>query len=265
MSIQSDIHLLVIAGICLVIFLLLFIIIFVVLYRQRQALLIKKNEQIQYEFQQTLLQSQLEMQEQTLQKISEEIHDNIGQALSLAKLHLNTIESPLPPEADTKMNGARQLVSKAIQDLRDISRSFNTDNIQALGLVAAIEQELDLIRRTGKYTLSFVQEGNLFRLPPQQELIIFRVVQECFQNIIKHADARQIDVLILFKAGQMEITVRDDGKGFALHPTEELGPGNGLGIRNMNARVKLIGGQVDIDSQPGSGTTIRILIPQTEA
>ncbi len=263
MPLTGDIKLLVIAGICLVIFLLLFIIVFVILYRQRQDLLVKRNEQIRSEYNQTLLQSQLEIQEQTLKKISEEIHDNIGQVLSLAKLHLNTIETPLEKEAETKMISAKKLVSKAIQDLRDISHSFNTENIQALGLNRAMEEELEMIRRTGKYSVAMRQEGTLFRLPPQHELILFRVVQECLQNIIKHAEANCIEILAQYDPVGLTIFVSDDGKGFLVNEQDEVLPTKGLGIRNMNARVSHIGGSVLIDSSPGKGTTILIKIPRT--
>lgn len=263
MPLTGDIKLLVIAGICLVIFLLLFIIVFVILYRQRQDLLVKRNEQIRSEYNQTLLQSQLEIQEQTLKKISEEIHDNIGQVLSLAKLHLNTIDTPLEQEAETKMISAKKLVSKAIQDLRDISHSFNTENIQALGLSRAMEEELEMIRRTGKYTVSMRQEGTLFRLPPQHELILFRVVQECLQNIIKHAEANCIEIMAQYDQAGLSIFVRDDGKGFLVNDQDQLLPTQGLGIRNMNARVSHIGGSVTIESSPGKGTTILIKAPGT--
>jgi signal transduction histidine kinase len=96
-------------------------------------------------FQQTLLQSQLEIQEQTLKNISQEIHDNIGQALTLVKLNLNTMDFDLNEQSNQKIITSKELISKAINDLRDLSRSLNTDIIADLGLQNAIEQELILV------------------------------------------------------------------------------------------------------------------------
>lgn len=217
---------------------------------------------MQSKFSQTLLQTQLEIQEQTLKNISQEIHDNIGQALSLAKLNLNTMPE-MPDEAlQQKLVNSKQLVSKAITDLRDLSRSLDTDYVQEMGLQRAIEYELEMIRKTGTMDTTLAVEGTLFRLDKQKELILFRIVQETFNNILKHAGAKSIMVNIGYAPDSFNLTIKDDGKGMNLQPlSEEKNTNFGLGIRNMHSRAKLIGADFSMISNPGEGTEVRINLP----
>src|SRR5215217_789660 len=108
-------------------------------------------QMIQTRFEQEILLAQLEIQEQTLKNISQEIHDNIGQVLSLAKLHINTMSYDDPKGLHDKINDSKHLITKAIQDLRDLSKSLNTDYVTELGLIKSVEYELELIQKTGSY------------------------------------------------------------------------------------------------------------------
>src|SRR5690606_6033411 len=123
--------------------------------------------------------TQLEIQEQTLKNISQEIHDNIGQALTLAKLNLNAVMAE-DTQLQEKILNSKELVSKAITDLRDLSHSLDTDYVLEMGLQRSIEYELELIRKTGIVRTDLHVEGNLQRLERQKELILFRIVQESF-------------------------------------------------------------------------------------
>src|SRR5687767_7853237 len=173
------------------VFLLLgfFLVSFVVFHNRKQ----KKNKKEKHQLEQELLRTQLEIQEQTLQTISQEIHDNIGQALSLVKLNLNTIDIGNESELLGKISDSLTLVSKAIQDLRDISKSLNTDNIVSIGLIRAIEYELEMIRKAG-FLIKKEVRGTIRKMDPQKELILFRIIQETLNNIIKHADAKSITI-----------------------------------------------------------------------
>ena len=212
-------------------------------------------------FQQTLLQTQLEIQEQTLKNISQEIHDNIGQALSLAKLNLNTMPTTNDEVLQQKILNSKELISKAIVDLRDLSRSLDTDYVQEMGLQRAIEYELEMIRKTGTVETSMIVEGSLFRLEKQKELILFRSVQETFNNILKHASAKSINVNINYDAADFTLIIKDDGKGVNLQPLSEGETNNfGLGIRNMHSRAKLIGADFNMNSKIGEGTEVKIIL-----
>lgn len=224
-------------------------------------MLIEKNEQ-ENQQKNELLRAQTEIQEQTFKNISQEIHDNIGQALTLAKLNLNTM---LPQENEQlceKILNSKDLVSKAIADLRDLSRSLDTDYIKEMGLQRAIEYELEMLQKTGTIGTFLHVEGTMVRLDKQKELILFRIIQETFHNIIKHAEATQLEVSIQYKPSELEMLIADNGKGLDLTPLSEANnPEFGLGIRNMHSRAKLIGAVFEMKSILEKGTQVKILLP----
>ena len=232
-----------------------------ILYYNRRKKHLQEKRVLEINFQQTLLQTQLEIQEQTLKNISQEIHDNIGQALSLAKLNLNTMPPTNDEALQQKILNSKELVSKAITDLRDLSRSLDTDYVQEMGLQRAIEYELEMIRKTGIIETNLFVEGSMFRLQKQNELILFRIVQETLNNILKHANAKSINVNINY-SNAFTLIIKDDGKGLNLDPlSEEKNNNFGLGIRNMHSRAKLIGADFSLTSQPGQGTEVKIVLP----
>jgi two-component system, NarL family, sensor kinase len=209
-----------------------------------------------------LLKTQLELQEQTLQRISQEIHDNIGQALTFVKLNINTIDLYKMEETQNKLTESKELITKAIQDLRNVAKTINTDFIKEAGLAACIEYQLHFLEKTGLYTTRFYMSEAWCKSLPDTELVLFRVVQELLNNIVKHAEATIIEVKLECISGKLLITVGDNGKGFL--PSEQvLTDGEkGLGLGNMNRRIAIIQGKVLIDSTPGSGTTVMIEAPQ---
>lgn len=238
-----------------------FVIFFLLMYMRRKTRNTLEKQQLQAQFQQEMLRSQLEIQEQTLKIISQEIHDNIGQVLSLAKLNLNTIDLTKQEALKEKIFDSKTLVSKAIQDLRDLSKTMNTDNIEAIGLLRALEYEIQMIRKAG-IAATLNVDGRTIRLEPQKELIVFRIVQETVNNIIKHAEANAIDISVTYSDGEIKLTVTDDGKGFDLTLlNEDNNTGVGLGIRNMHNRAKLIGADFSMSSTVEKGTVVSIIVP----
>lgn len=236
-----------------------FVIFFLVMYLRRKNKNILEKRQLQSQFQQELLQTQLEIQEQTLKNISQEIHDNIGQVLSLAKLNLNRMDPSKPTDLEEKIRDSKNLVGKAIQDLRDLSKTLNTDNIASIGLLKAIEYELEMIRKTGSHETAVTQKGNITRLDGQKELILFRIVQEVLNNILKHAEAKKISVDAIYNNNYLEMQIEDDGKGFDLNGLSEQD--RGIGIHNMSNRAKMIGAEFKINSTIGKGTEIKLIVP----
>jgi two-component system, NarL family, sensor kinase len=230
---------------------------FVKQYQRRKYMHIQEKQFLQSQFSQTLLQSQLEIQEQTLKNISQEIHDNVGQVLSLAKLNLATSQSL----HDEKVTASQQLVSKAIQDLRDLSRSLDTDYVAQMGLLRSVEYELEMIQKTGTLQTKLNVEGSLYKFDKQKELILFRIVQEILHNIIKHAGASAVSVQFMYTDDALKLTVIDDGKGFDLSPlNDDNNSAFGLGIRNMHNRAKLMGAEFSMHSKKGEGTTATLLL-----
>ncbi len=214
-------------------------------------------------FEKELLNSQLEIQEQTLKNISQEIHDNIGQALTLAKLNLNMMSLENPVQLVQKIGNSKELVSKAINDLRDLSRSLNTDYVEEMGLLRSVEYELEMISKSGTLQTQLQITGQVYRFDRQKELITFRIVQEVLNNIVKHARADSIEVRANYTGDKMELIITDDGEGVDLSPLNRNDhSGFGLGIRNMHNRASLIGADFKIMSTIGKGTSVHLILPK---
>lgn len=203
-----------------------------------------------------------EKKKMALQDISREIHDNIGQTLSLAKLNLHTIQKPAEGRTEKKLEDTLQLVAKAIQDLRELSNKLHSDNITEFNIVETIRNELDTIARIGHYTTNLKVTGKIYPLNPQTGLILHRISQEILNNIIKHSGATAIVAKINYEPQQFSFTITDNGKGLDCEDFLL----KGQGIRNMHSRAKLLGGQAIIDSGSGvdQGTSVTISLPHQE-
>ena len=239
-----------------VLLLISIIIITAVLYYNKRKKFAEEKQLMKTIFDQELLQTQIEIQEQTLSNISQEIHDNIGQVLSLAKLNLNTIPTHVEDDVLAKISKTKELISKAISDLRDLSRSMHGDRIAELGLKDAIESELAILQNTGQYKTFFNLSGNYYKLARQNEIVIFRMLQESINNSIKHANAKNITVEMHYQPHNFQLWISDDGNGFdtGLQSTAATG----IGLKSMRNRAALIGGDLTIESSPFTGTTISI-------
>lgn len=238
-----------------------FILVIISAHQQKQRKYGLEKAALKAQYQESLLQSQIEIQEQTLKNISQEIHDNIGQTLSLAKLNLNTVKMHDPENAVEKIASSKELVSKAILDLRSLSKTMHTDTILHAGLLKALEIELQIISRSADIHTALQVTGTPFNLDPQKELIIFRTIQEAFNNVIKHSGAQSVSIEVIYNHTRMEITVADNGSGFDPNAVtiEKVG---GSGLRNMKNRMQLIGGSLNIRPNHPNGTKVQIVIPK---
>lgn len=255
-EVPQNIKTLILSAAMIFIALAVFIIFIVLLFNRRRNKLISDKTALQALHSQALLQTQLEIQEQTLKTISQEIHDNVGQVLSLAKLNLNTLDLDTGSSREEKIDKSIQLVSKAINDLRDLSRSLNGDKIADLGLRDAIDNELKIIQNTGVLQTSLTIDGLPYPLQSQQEMVIFRIVQESLNNAVKHSKAKNINILIEYRPSHCSITIADDGKGFDANLLEATQ--SGIGLKNMQNRASLINAYFSIESAPGKGTKLFI-------
>jgi signal transduction histidine kinase len=247
----------VIIGTVLVLFFLVFFYLLITQMHRRRMLHKKEMLDLKTQYEQTILQAQLEIQEQTFRNISQEIHDNIGQVLSLAKLNLNTFGSDPTEE---KVAITEELLSKAITDLRDLSKSLNTEKISDIGLVAAIGHELNIIKKAVHLETELAYNSTAVHLNPEQTIVVFRMMQESFNNILKHAKATLLCVKIDAQKEGLYITITDNGIGFDI---EKLNSHEtGIGLKSMKQRAELIGGNVNITSRPQEGTVINISILQ---
>ncbi|HNP21655.1 MAG TPA: ATP-binding protein [Panacibacter sp.] len=240
-------------GTFLIIFFLFFFYLFFIQMQRRRSIHQQEVLALKTRYEKTIMESQLEIQEQTFRNISQEIHDNIGQVLSLAKLNLNTV---MAEQFSDKIQLTEELLGKAINDLRDISKSLNPEKIADIGLVNAIRNELQVISRAAKIRTEFICEEDDLGLKNETAIIIFRMIQEILNNIIRHARAKYVTVAIEKSAMQTLIEVRDDGSGFDVEKLKSTE--TGIGLKSIQQRCSLINAAFTIDSKTGEGTTIRI-------
>lgn len=247
----------IIASIILVI-IVVFSLLFFLLYIKKKTTLHQQNQNMKIAFQQELLQTQIEIQEETFAYISEEIHDNIGQVLSFLKLNLTANASNSKEELMEKIEGSQEIVTQVIKDVRALSKSLSYEHLKQFGLVETIKYEMERIKQTGLYETTFSVFGTPFSFPDQNNLLIFRIFQECLNNVIKHSSAKEIDIAIAYKDKHAELMIKDNGIGF----NQELNlKTDGAGLRNMKKRANLLSANVDIATEPGKGTRITLIIP----
>lgn len=249
-----------IAGICFIVLLFIcFIVSIVYKYQQKQNAHLKDIEAIKVSHQNTLLQSQLEIQEQTFQNISREIHDNIGQKLTLAKLHLNTFDTEDRNKATRQVQDSIHIIGDVIKDLSDLSHSLSSEIILNNGIIKALEYEEDQLRKSGLYEIHFTTSGNPVYLESNTELVLFRIVQEVLNNIVKHASASVIRIHLHYHEACLSIKINDNGRGFQVPENMK-----GTGLQNIKKRTSLLNGDLQISSNENTGTEIQIKIPLYE-
>jgi two-component system, NarL family, sensor kinase len=257
---SAEIIKIIIAGAITFVPLIVLVIAFLIIYRKRQREYAMEKEQLKLSYERELLKTRLEIQEQTFRNISQEIHDNIGQVLSLAKLNISTMDVSRTAVLEQKISDSKKLISQAIYDLRNLSHGLSTDYIADQGLTRAIGHELEMIKKSGGFETVFLTDGSSYSLDKQKELIIYRIIQETLNNIIKHSVAQKIIIYLLYRPDEFTINISDNGKGFDLTPLNN-NASSGLGIKNMHSRAQMIGAGFQISSTLGKGTDVNISVP----
>ncbi len=228
--------------------------------RQKQA---QELIRLKEEYQQEVLRSQLEIQESTMKTIAQELHDNIGQSLTVIKLWMSIAPISADHEAYEGVQNSKEMLHKAIRDMADLTKSLHTDRISDIGLSEAIRFDLNAIRRTGLLNIDYDTEGEEFHFTDQKAIFIFRIYQEMMNNLIKHAQATHVNVSVIYSGNDtFVLTIQDDGVGFDVKQKKESTSGSsGLGLKSMRNRAQLIGADLSIQSEPGKGTTVVVKVP----
>ncbi|MBS1627990.1 MAG: hypothetical protein JSR09_04070 [Bacteroidetes bacterium] len=224
-------------------------------YRKRKKNMEEEHDKIKKKFQQQLLQSQLEIQEQTFNAISQEIHDNVGQILSLAKVQMNIAEEQ-QKSSSTLLKDAKENITRALDDLRDIAKSLSTDRVEKLDFLQILKNEVERLNRIKKIKCNLTIAGASREIGNKHKLISFRIIQESINNILKHARASEINIAISFTEKELNTIVTDNGIGFNTTLSNK-----GLGLQNIIKRAELIGGNASIKSEINKGTSVTINIP----
>jgi two-component system, NarL family, sensor kinase len=247
-EVESPIIPLIFAGIFLAAIMTTFVIAMVVLHRQRQVQNKQKLDFIKSEHEKILLNIENEIQQDVLTQIGRELHDNIGQLLSLAKLNFGSIK----PE---KHAAGRDLLNQIIHEVRGLSKTLNLDWVEEITLEEFIGQQLEKIQSTGFCSTRLHLEAPLDTLDKVEKLVLIRVIQETLNNAIKHASPEEIVISVVIKGNRKHIIIQDNGKGF---DTSQKSTGSGMS--NLVKRMETIGGEFYIQSEPGKGTLTKLTL-----
>ena len=226
--------------------------------QKRKYRFLQEKSEMKNNFHQELLRSHLEIQSQAFESISRELHDNVGTLISIAMVHIKSISFNMPENEQLKLTEADSLLNEAMYTLRDISRSINPENINRLGWQKSFIAELDRIRKTNSFNVYYSEEGAPFTIEMQKQIIIFRILQETLNNIVKHSNGQDIYGHIRFSDVGVTITIKDNGKGFRQQLTDLSTDGSGL--RNMRARAAMLPASLDIESRIEEGTVVTLPI-----
>jgi two-component system, NarL family, sensor histidine kinase UhpB len=209
-----------------------------------------KYYQQQVAFRQSLSRTMIESEEKEKNRWSQELHDNVGQLLTVAKLYT---EEALRNYDDPFIRKSQTMIEKAIDDIRHISSSIKPPEFSTISLYEAIEGLIENIKRfvAFDFTIEYDQEIEL-ALSAEQKLMVYRIVQEQLNNITKYADASNVSLNIAVSNKQVSIIIKDDGKGF--NPTMVKA---GIGLKNISGRLQLFSGDLNINSSPGKGCELK--------
>ena len=224
--------------------------------RRKRKILIERQIR-ESQFRQELLQAQLEMQDHTFKAVSQEIHDNVGQILSLVKLNLNIIM--FERDGNETLHTIKGLVTEAISELRNLSAGYYADRLVEEGLLVAIQHQLAQLNKTGLFTTTFHSDCEILAVDKSKIIFLYRMIQEVLNNVVKHSGADHVSVYVYSKGDEVSIQLEDNGKGFN-KSRSDLKPG--IGLSSIQQRALMIGAKADINSKEGSGTIVNLVFNQ---
>ena len=223
------------------------VVVFFVVYQNRKNKLLQEQKDTKKRFEREIAETQIEIREETLRNISWELHDNIGQLLTLAKIQLQTAtRDNIDEVSDT--------ISKGLNEVRALSKLINPEAIKNIQLKEAVQLEIDRFNRLNFIKSTLEVKGEEQQIDKKSSIIIFRILQEFFSNTIKHSKASTLKVILNYKDESLLISASDNGIGFM----EEEGNNSGIGLQNIKNRAKLIGAEAIFSSEKNKGTTLSI-------
>lgn len=222
----------------------------------------RREQEAREEFTRLLLASQ----EQERRRIAAELHDSLGQNLLLVKNHAQLALAHREPSAEPRLQlqAIDRLAELSIAEVRHIAHDLRPYQIDHLGLTQAIAALIDnAARSTGiVFQKQLDSVDDLFA--PELAIHVYRIVQECLNNVLKHAAAQKVVIQLDRDVREVRFEIRDDGRGFAMKPAPAGIATSGLGLKNLAERARILNGTFDIQSQPGKGTRVTIVIPISE-
>lgn len=234
----------------------LIIIFFIVFQKRKNRMLLDKIEREQA-FQEEISITQIEIQEQTLKNIGQELHDNVGQILSVANMNMSILEMQVPAELKDSFTDTKNAVKDSLSELRALSKTLNSDYISNRGFQESITGEINRLNKLKLVdaTIAIVGNSKLFT-EGKQSIILFRILQECISNTVKYAQASTFKVVLNYTEEAFLISAEDNGKGFDMTSAEK-----GTGLINMKNRAELINAEFKLLSSQGNGMQLQLKYP----
>lgn len=223
------------------------------LYRQKL-----EQEELKNLHQRQLLQSSIHVQEEERKRIAQDLHDELGAALSIARMHLVQLEQKqTEPELNKALQTVRLTTESALAAMRRLSHELMPPQLDSFGVVKTLESVCDQVNSAGQIEIHFEASDDLPRWPAAIELTLYRVAMEMINNTIKHARAQNVNIALAQKEEGIHYTYADDGRGIGKTVTY------GLGFKNMEVRVKAVGGVLETHSSANDGFRASLYIPLT--
>ena len=241
----------IIIGTCIFGVFIIFIVLFVIKYQQKQNAFKIEREALK----KALLETEIEIKEQTLTNVSRELHDNLGQIASLVKINLNLVSKNIPKEDNQKITESVILLKELITRIRSLSVSLKSENLERFGLLNMIEQDVERYQNLGEFSVNFNTKADLTDFKEDTAIFLYRMTQEIFNNILKHSKATEVNFSIYQEEKNTIFKFADNGVGFN-QAVVKLGSG----LINLKERCEIINAKLQIDSAEGKGTTIQIII-----
>lgn len=202
----------------------------------------------------------IEAEEKERQRIAKDLHDGVGQIMSAAKMNLSSIENEIDfrnQEQRARFEKIINLVDESCKEVRSVSHNMMPNALLKAGLASAIREFTDKID-SHIIKVDLYSEGLNERLDSNIETVLYRVIQECVNNVIKHSGANHLDISLIKDAEGISATIEDNGKGFDVTAT---GHKEGIGLKNIRTRIEYLKGTVEFDSKPGKGTVVALFVP----
>ncbi|MDB5203343.1 MAG: hypothetical protein JWQ27_2752 [Ferruginibacter sp.] len=229
-------------------------------YRKRQ---LKNKMQLQSELlhQQDLsTKAVIEAEEKERKRIAADLHDGVGQMMSAAKMNLSAFEEELQFAGEQQRNKFEKLISlvdESCKEIRSVSHQMMPNALLKASLAGAVKEFLDKIDHK-RLQVTLHTEGLDEQTDKNIETVLYRVIQECVNNVLKHADAHHLDISLVKDGNGITATIEDDGKGFDMDRQDRS---SGIGLANIQSRLTYLKGELDINSEPGRGTAVVIHVP----
>lgn len=207
---------------------------------------------------QALLRRLVGVQEEERRRIAYELHDSVAQSILASTYELQALRRRVGdnPDFDQRLTQCQRLLDMTLREMKQIIYALRPTVLDELGLIPALENYLAALPANLPLATGIRVEGTPFALGADTDLAVFRIVQEACQNAVRHAGANSLDLNLNFANARLEVSIRDDGCGFAVDTAER-----GLGLVGIRERASAVGGEVNIHSHPGRGTSIVIGVP----